>query len=81
MWGLIERHIKTHSERSDDDRSAVGTLEFFLRSKGHINTNFSYNDKWPNTDGTFEYVSEPNVSRRPEQNFVVQIKIQGTPLR
>ena len=26
----IERHIKTHTERSDDDRSAVSVLETFL---------------------------------------------------
>lgn len=34
----IERHIKTHTERSDDDRSAVSVLETFLRSNGRINT-------------------------------------------
>lgn len=27
----IERHIKTHTERSDDDRAAVSVLETFLR--------------------------------------------------
>ena len=27
----IERHIKTHSVRSDDDRAAVSVLETFLR--------------------------------------------------
>ena len=31
-------------------------------------------NKWPNIDGTFEFVSNPNIPRRPEQNFVVQIK-------
>lgn len=71
---MIERHIRTHSERSDEDRAAVSVLETFLRSNGKINTNFSSNDKWPNVDGTFEFVSNPNVSRRPEQNFFVQIK-------
>lgn len=30
----IERHIKTHTERSDDDRAAVSVLETFLRSMG-----------------------------------------------
>lgn len=70
----VERHIKTHSERSDEDRSAVSLLQTFLRSEGKINPNFAYNDKWPNTDGTFEFVSNPNVSRRPTQNFSVQIK-------
>lgn len=71
---VIERHVKTHSKRSDEDRSAVTTLETFLRSNGKISTNFSKEDKWPNSDGTFEYVSNPDVSRRPEQNFFVQIK-------
>ncbi len=70
----IERHIKTHSERSDEDRSAVNVLQTFLRSEGKINPNFAYNDKWPNTDGSFEFVSNPNISRRPNQNFSVQIK-------
>lgn len=71
---IIARHIKTHSERSAEDSAAVRTLDFFLRSKGKINTNFASNDKWPNTDGTFELVTNPNVSRSPEQNFFVQIK-------
>lgn len=69
-----ERHIKTHSKRSDEDRSAVSVLEAFLRSGGKINTIFSKEDKWPNIDGTFEFVSNPCVSRRPNQNFSVQIK-------
>lgn len=34
----IERHIKTHTVRSDDDRAAVSVLETFLRSNGRINT-------------------------------------------
>ena len=71
---MIERHIKTHTERSNDDYSAVAVLESFLRSKGRINTSFSRGDKWPNTDGTFEFVSKPDISRRPKQNFFVQIK-------
>lgn len=70
----IEKHIKTHSKHSDEDRAAVSVLETFLRSNGRINTNFSCDDKWPNTDGTFEFVSNPDISRRPEQNFFVQIK-------
>lgn len=40
----IERHIKTHSVRSDDDRAAVSGLETFLRSNGRINTSFASND-------------------------------------
>lgn len=70
----VERHIKTHCEHSAEDRAAVSVLETFLRSNGKINTNFSRDDKWPNIDGTFEFVSNPYVSRRPEQNFFVQIK-------
>lgn len=71
---LIESHVKTHTEKSAQDKAAVSTLEFFFRSYGRINTLFSSNDKWPNTDGTFEYVADPDVSRRPKQNFFVQIK-------
>ena len=52
---LIESHVKTHSERSAQDEAAVSTLEFFFRSNGRINTLFASGDKWPNTDGTFEY--------------------------
>lgn len=71
---LIEKHIKTHTERSAEDEAAVSTLKSFLRSNGRINPLFATNDKWPNTDGTFEYVADPDVSRRPKQNFFVQIK-------
>ncbi len=71
---LYWRHISTHTERSAEDRAAVSTLETFLTSDGKINTNFSCDDKWPNHDGTFEFVSEPEISRCPEQNFIVQIK-------
>ena len=69
----IERHINTHSARSDDDRAAVSVLETFLRSNGRINTSFSTNDKWPNHDGYFEFVPNPDLSRRPMQTFCVQI--------
>lgn len=71
---LPSQHISTHSERSHEDRAAVSTLETFLNSGGRINTNFSCDDKWPNHDGTFEFVSNPEISRSPEQNFIVQIK-------
>ncbi len=71
---LLIRHISTHSVRSAEDRAAVSTLESFLTSDGKINTNFSCDDKWPNHDGTFEFVSNPEISRCPEQNFIVQIK-------
>ena len=71
---IVEKHIKTHSAHSVEDCDAVTVLNSFLRSDGKINKNFSCNDKWPNIDGTFEFVSNPSISRRPEQNFVVQIK-------
>lgn len=71
---LYRRHIATHTERSTEDRAAVSTLETFLISNGKINTNFSCDDKWPNHDGTFEFVPNPEISRTPEQNFIVQIK-------
>lgn len=70
----IERHIKTHSVTSAEDRAAVAVLETFLRSGGKINTKFSSDDKWPNDDGGFQFVSNPDISRNPEQNFFVQIK-------
>lgn len=73
-YDLLKRHISTHSERSAEDRAAVSTLETFLASGGKINTNFSCDDKWPNHDGTFEFISNPEISRCPEQNFIVQIK-------
>lgn len=71
---IIKRHIKTHTERSAADRAAVSVLKTFLRSNGKINTSFAENDKGPNHDGTFEFVSNPDISRQPEQNFFVQIK-------
>ena len=70
----IQHHIKTHSERSIDDIEAVTVLKSFLRSNGKIVPDFAEGDKWPNTDGNFELVSNPEVSRRPSQNFAVQIK-------
>lgn len=71
---LLKKHISTHTARSAEDRSAVSYLESVLNPEGRINTSFASNDKWPNHDGMFEYVSNPDQSRRPEQNFVVQIK-------
>ena len=55
---LLIRHISTHTVRSAEDRAAVSTLESFLTSDRKINTNFSCDDKWPNHDGTFEFVSK-----------------------
>lgn len=71
---VVKRHIKTHTERSADDYSAVSVLKTFLRSNGRINISFAEGDKWPNHDGTFEFVSNPSMSRQPDQNFLVQIK-------
>lgn len=71
----IQRHIKTHTQRSDDDRNAVATLNSFLRSGGKIAYNsFACNDTYPNIDGSFELVPNPEITRRPKQNFSVQIK-------
>lgn len=71
---IIERHVKTHTERSAEDVAAISTIEFFFRSDGKINTNFVKNDKWPNTDGTFEFVPNPEIDRRPKHSFIVQVK-------
>lgn len=70
----VERHISTHTERSADDRAAVHILETFLRSEGRINPSFATDDKWPNHDGTFEFVPDPEISRAPRRTFYVQIK-------
>lgn len=70
----VQRHIKTHTERSNDDIAAVSVLETFLRSNGRINLSFASGDKWPNNDGTFEFVLDPDISRAPKQCFYVQIK-------
>lgn len=75
---ISTQQIKTHTETSAEDSAAVSTLQSFLRSDGKINTNFAFNDKWPNTDGTFEFVPDPDISRRPKQNFFVQIKGTGS---
>lgn len=71
---LLKNHISTHTEHSTEDRSAVSYLESVLNPEGRINTSFGRDDKWPNHDGMFEYVSNPDISRLPEQNFIVQIK-------
>ena len=70
----IKQHITSHSESSVEDRAAVTTLESFLLSEGRINADFSKDDKWPNHDGRFEFVSNPVLSKKPEQVFIVQIK-------
>ena len=62
----VIKHIKTHTERSSDDQAAVDFLKNQLKSHGKITSDFAAVDKWPNID--------PDISRRPEQNFFVQIK-------
>lgn len=69
-----QKNIKTHSKSAVVDKNTVITLEEFLQSNGKIITNFTANDKWPNIDGTFEFVPNPDLDRRPMQNFFVQIK-------
>ena len=69
----IQRHIKTHTERSNDDNNAVNTIKSFFKS-GKIYSNFTTGDKWPNIDGSFEIVPNPERARQPVQNFIVQIK-------
>ena len=70
----MQRHLKTHTERYNDDRNAISVLQTFLRSDRKINHNFACNDKWPNIDGSFEFVPDPQKSRKPKQNFIAQIK-------
>lgn len=70
----IEKHIAIHTVHSAEDRSAVAFLENALNPGGRICTAFSCDDKWPNHDGFFEYVSNPDISKSPEQKFIVQIK-------
>ena len=70
----VTRHIRTHTKHSSEDQAAVHFLENHLKSDGKINLDFAAVDKWPNTDGRFEFVPHPDISRRPEQNFFVQIK-------
>lgn len=70
----MEKHVKTHSQRSAEDAAAVNSLETFLDFDGRINCDFSKRDKWPNIDGFFEFVPEPDFNRRPAQTFFVQIK-------
>lgn len=71
---LIKQRLNTHSICSAEDKAAVSTLNYFLRSEGRIMANFEDCDKWPNIDGFFEFVEDPSVSRKPTQNFCVQIK-------
>lgn len=69
----LQRHIKTHSEKSEEDREAIKKLDACISGE-NIYTNFSVDDKWPNVDGDFELVSKPELNRQPQKKFVVQIK-------
>ena len=64
----------THTERSIEDIAAVTTIKAFFKGDGRVIPDFSEMDKWPNADGTFEFVIDPSISRQPEQSFFVQIK-------
>ena len=59
-----EKNLKTHSESAVVDKNTVTTLEEFLQTDGKIITNFAANDKWPNIDGTFEFVPNPVLDRQ-----------------
>ncbi len=71
---FIDKHLNSHTERSADDNNAVDSIRYFLKSNGKFNCNFNANDKWPNIDGNFELVPNPDISKKPFQNFFVQIK-------
>lgn len=71
---FAENHLKTHTEKSSDDNNAVDTIKYFLKSNGKFNCVFTADDKHPNIDGYFELVPNPDISRKPFQNFFVQIK-------
>ena len=79
----IERHVKTHSQRSDEDRSAVTILETFLRANGKISTNFSKEDKWPNIDGTLDEGFQNVTTRLAWERSLLNLdtKYLGTFLR
>ncbi|SFP71346.1 UvrD-like helicase C-terminal domain-containing protein [Butyrivibrio proteoclasticus] len=70
----VKKNISTHCQREEEDIAAVNSLEYNIAQGGRIFPAFSSCDKWPNHDGTFELVPNPDVSRRPEQVFMVQIK-------
>ena len=70
----LRKHIKTHSENAVKDVQSIHALESFLRYGGKIITDLKSYDKWPNIDGNFELVTNPNISRSPKARFVVQVK-------
>lgn len=70
----IEEHISTHTKNSVTDIAAVTTIKNLFKSDSKVIPDFSEYDKWPNIDGRFEFVPNPDLSRKPEHTFVVQIK-------
>ena len=70
----LKRHIKTHSKKSEEDREAIKALDYCLTLGGKLYTNFAVEDKWPNVDGDFELVPNPEFDRQPKKKFTVQIK-------
>ena len=75
----LQRYSNTHTAWSGDDRDAVTMLQAFLGSGGKSVRGSRLKTRWPNTDGTFELVPSPEVSRRPKRSFVVQSKGTSTP--
>ena len=69
----LQRHIKTHSEKSEEDREAIKKFDACISGE-NIYTNFAVDDKWPNVDGDFELVLKPELNRQPQKKFVVQIR-------
>ena len=65
----IEAHVHTHTQNSATDIAAVTTIKNLLKNDGKFFPAFSEYDKWPNIDGRFEFVPNPELSRKPEQNF------------
>ncbi len=74
MSEICNNHLNTHSLNAVRDKKTVACLENFLSSNGKINTKFEAYSTWPNIDGSFELVQEPDLSRAPIKNFCVQIK-------
>lgn len=76
----MEKSAGKKKEKQNHFGSNLGSqIAFKLFGKGidanaQANTSFASDDKWPNHDDTFEFVPNPDISRRPKQAFYVQIK-------
>ena len=70
----VKKHIKTHSERSVEDRDAISLLGTFLNPGGRINTSFAANDTWPNHDGTFDSFQTPMCPGVRSRTFLFRLK-------